>query len=190
MGKINKVGTERVIAKKTNRGDIDIGNKIIAENPDLEGLDESSKNDKKEDVVQQPGKIQKHKMINELSNMKRTTGSSTRSIKSDSPYQRKSYLNKRGGRLHGTGRPKVNILALVDDAIEDGATDEAKQKASAGRAALTAPIPAQKKVSICQAINRRGKKSSSIKRNSFNKTKVYGEIKSFSKCGRIYLFRF
>mmetsp|Transcript_51668 Transcript_51668/g.58551 ORF Transcript_51668/g.58551 Transcript_51668/m.58551 type:complete len:731 (-) Transcript_51668:174-2366(-) len=146
MGKINKVGTERVIAKKTNRGDIDIGNKIIAENPDLEGLDESSKNDKKEDVVQQPGKIQKHKMINELSNMKRTTGSSTRSIKSDSPYQRKSYLNKRGGRLHGTGRPKVNILALVDDAIEDGATDEAKQKASAGRAALTAPIPAQKKL--------------------------------------------
>lgn len=148
MGKINKIGTERVIAKKTYNGDFDIdaGNKIIAENSDLEGFDESLKNDKKKDVVVQPRTIHKDEKINELSNMKRAAGSSTRFINSDTSYQRKSYLHKRGGRLHGTGRPKVNILALVDDAIEDGATDEAKKKASAGRAALTAPIPAQKKV--------------------------------------------
>jgi hypothetical protein len=54
--------------------------------------------------------------------------------------QRKSYLHKRG-----TSRPKVNILALVDDAIEDGATNEAKQKASAERAASTAPLPSAPK---------------------------------------------
>lgn len=46
-----------------------------------------------------------------------------------------SYFQKRNGRQ------KVNILALVDGAIEDGATDEAKQKAHAERAASEAPVP-------------------------------------------------
>lgn len=48
-----------------------------------------------------------------------------------------SYLHKRGGKV----RQKVDILALVDDAIEDGATDEAKQKAFAERAASEALVP-------------------------------------------------
>jgi hypothetical protein len=69
-----------------------------------------------------------------------TSMSNTPSRKNLVSGQKKSYLHKRG-----SGRPKVNILALVDDAIEDGATDEAKQKASAERAALTAPLPASHK---------------------------------------------
>lgn len=49
-----------------------------------------------------------------------------------------SYLNKRGGKFKPTPRPKINILSLVDGAIEDGATDEAKQKANADRSAAEA----------------------------------------------------
>lgn len=56
-----------------------------------------------------------------------------------------SYLQKRYGKVRGTGRPKVNILALVDGAIEDGATDEAKQKAFAERSTSKVPVPTIKK---------------------------------------------
>jgi hypothetical protein len=43
-------------------------------------------------------------------------------------------------------RPKINILALVDDAIEDGATEEAKEKAATEKAMATAPVLPKKKV--------------------------------------------
>lgn len=52
-----------------------------------------------------------------------------------------SYLHKRFAKKKGPDRQKVNILALVDGAIEDGATEEAKQKASAERAVSEAPVP-------------------------------------------------
>lgn len=75
--------------------------------------------------------------------------------------QSNSYLHKRGGRSTRTGRPKVNILAMVDDAIEDGATSEAKQKASDERAAVTSPIPAHKKPVLAkQSIATKAKKNS------------------------------
>lgn len=74
--------------------------------------------------------------------------------------QSNSYLHKRGGRSTRTGRPKVNILAMVDDAIEDGATSEAKQKASDERAAVTSPIPAHKKPVLAkQSIATKAKKT-------------------------------
>lgn len=63
-----------------------------------------------------------------------------------------SYLyNKSPGRNKSMDRQKVNILALVDGAIEDGATDQAKKKASAERAASNAPIPAWRKAKEPQA---------------------------------------
>jgi len=52
-----------------------------------------------------------------------------------------SYLNKKRGKSKDPVRRKVNILALIDGAIEDGASDEAKHKAFAERTASQAPVP-------------------------------------------------
>jgi hypothetical protein len=60
-------------------------------------------------------------------------------------HSRGSTLNKQRG---GGGRPKVDILSLVDGAIEDGATSEAKEKVAAERAAADAPILPKKKVKV------------------------------------------
>jgi hypothetical protein len=58
-------------------------------------------------------------------------------------HSRGSSHSKRGG-----GRPKLDILSLVDGAIEDGATCEAKEKAAAEKAAADAPILPKKKVKV------------------------------------------
>ncbi|KAL3926185.1 MAG: hypothetical protein SGARI_005685, partial [Bacillariaceae sp.] len=54
----------------------------------------------------------------------------------------KSSLHKRNARP----RSKLNILDLVDGAIDSGATSEAKEKAAAEKAMETAPILPKKKV--------------------------------------------
>eukprot|EP00536_Pseudo-nitzschia_multiseries_P009350 jgi/Psemu1/288396/fgenesh1_pg.258_\ len=127
IAKINKIGTEKIIGKTKSYGDIDIGDSIVSHNSDLKGFGETLKHVKKEDVAIQPGAMRKHKMMTELS---------SRPIN--------SYLHKRTGKFKGrnTAVSNANILALVDGAIEDGPTTEAKQKLSAERAAATAPIPA------------------------------------------------
>jgi len=77
-------------------------------------------------------------------------------------------LHKRAGKFKGrdTALSNVNILALVDDAIEDGATEEAKQKASAERAAASAPIPAALKKTVQTKSPIRSKQRSPIRGSS------------------------
>jgi len=53
-----------------------------------------------------------------------------------------AYLQKRYGKPASDRQKVKSILGYIDGAIEDGATDGAKQKASAERAASSAPIPA------------------------------------------------
>uniref|UniRef100_A0A6V0AMK1 Uncharacterized protein n=1 Tax=Pseudo-nitzschia australis TaxID=44445 RepID=A0A6V0AMK1_9STRA len=114
IAKINKIGSDKAVAKRISYGG-------ITHISDLKGFEGTLKSVKKENVANQP-----------------------RAIRKLSSRPSNSYLHKRAGKFKGknTDRPKVNILSLVDDAIEDGATNEAKQKASAERAAATAPIPA------------------------------------------------
>ncbi|KAL3897074.1 MAG: hypothetical protein SGARI_007006, partial [Bacillariaceae sp.] len=56
----------------------------------------------------------------------------------------KSSLHKRNARP----RNKLNILDLVDGAIDSGATNEAKEKAAAEKAMSVAPILPKKKVKV------------------------------------------
>jgi hypothetical protein len=59
----------------------------------------------------------------------------------------KTPMNKRTARP----RSKLNILDLVDGAIDSGATEEAKEKAAAEKAMVEAPILPKKKVKIKKA---------------------------------------
>lgn len=144
---IKRIDKEKLVAKKTSYGDIDIGNKIVANNADLKGFGKTLKNVKKEDVAIQPGALRKHKMIAELSNSYKDRGLGNKS--DPIPRSSNSYLNRKFAKtkfkVTNPDRPKVNILALVDGAIEDGPTSEAIQKASAEKVAASAPIPAAPK---------------------------------------------
>jgi hypothetical protein len=65
-------------------------------------------------------------------------------------YRNNTLLSPKSkfGRNKAGGREKLNILALVDDAIENDPSEEAKKKVAALKAAADAPIlPAAKKVS-------------------------------------------
>mmetsp|Transcript_915 Transcript_915/g.1933 ORF Transcript_915/g.1933 Transcript_915/m.1933 type:complete len:632 (-) Transcript_915:352-2247(-) len=81
----------------------------------------------------------------QYSNLKKNDASGVPSLFACTTVPRKhksdtaSYLNNRPGK-YGADRRKANILAMVDGAIEDGATEEAKQKASAERVASEAPF--------------------------------------------------
>jgi len=87
----------------------------------------------------------------QYSSTKRNDASGVPSLFASSTIPRKhksdtsSYLNKRSGK-YGADRRKANILAMVDGAIEEGATEEAKLKAHAERAASEVPILGAKKV--------------------------------------------
>lgn len=159
----NKIGQERFTAKKNYYGDVDIGNKIIGKDSDLEGFSDTLQKVKKEDVAVQPGAMRKHKMVKQLSgkfskeDLKsealerlRKERAEKSSLKPGSSSTLKSSIHSKGS-FHGRNsnhreRPKINILALVDDAIEDGATEEAKEKLATEKALATAPPLPKKKI--------------------------------------------
>jgi len=113
-----KLGTRKFTStKKYVKKDIGIIDGIVGKDEDLEGFGDLIKRVKKEDVQVPSGAIRKHKMVRQIAGR-----------------------SNRGDRKKG-----IDIFALIDDAIENEPTDEAKEKAreraSARKAAAEAPIP-------------------------------------------------
>jgi hypothetical protein len=162
----NKIGLEKIAPTKKYYKDVDIGNNIVGKDSDLEGFGDTLQKVKKEDVEVQPGAMRKHKMIKQLSgkfskeDLKEEAMERLRkeraeggTVKPGSSSTLKSSTHSKGS-LHGKSsaprdRPKVNILALVDGAIEEGATDEAKEKAATEKMMAAAPpLPKKKMIKV------------------------------------------
>ena len=155
-----KIGTKKFASKnKYIKKDIEID--VAKNDSDLEGLGDVIQKVKKEDVQVPAGAIRKHKMIRQLSirntneaeekeenesdDMNAIGGSSSRitttkigSKKFTSPLMR---TNAGNSRTKSPTRKKVDIFAMMDDAIESGPTEEARQKALEKKAAAEAPLP-------------------------------------------------
>jgi hypothetical protein len=177
----NKLGTRKIAPKKKYiKPDIEIGNKIVGKDADLEGFGDVITRVKKEDVAVPAGAIRKHKMVKQLSG--RFTKDQLKSEAMEMHAKRleevrKNNLDKENGENGQTGdgretlkataraytssmrtdftrvtlgkkkrpgdkekRKKVDIFALVDDAIENEPTEEAKAIAAAKKAFADAPI--------------------------------------------------
>lgn len=153
----SKLGNQKIKIKK-KFSDVEIGNGIVGRDADLEGFGDTLEKVKKDGVEVQPGAMRKHKMIKQLSGkfskedlkdeaMEMHKKKMAAAAAGDGTTTLKMSLHSKSS-LHSTGsggkRPKVNIFAMIDDAIEDGATEEAKERLAREKAMTSAPIPKKK----------------------------------------------
>lgn len=151
MKTTNKLGSQKIKLKKKFT-DVEIG-----KGTDLEGFGDTISKVKKDGVEVQPGALRKHRMIKQLSGK-----FSKEDLKDEAMEMHKTKMAAAAGGRAGTtafggragrgngDRPKLNIFAMIDDALEEGPTEEAKEKAAKEKAMVSAPIlpPPQRKKTV------------------------------------------
>jgi len=155
----NKLGNKSFKKIKYIKKDSNIGKKLEGKDSDLQGLGDVISKVKKEKVPVGSGAIRKHKMVKQLSGRisqedldksdhqpvaTKTFGGvklrSRNSITKDfkPPMPRKNAFAR---KQNGTTKKTNNFLSMIDDAIENEPTEQAKEIQAAKKAAAAAPIP-------------------------------------------------
>jgi len=167
----NKLGSSKIKIKKKFT-DVEIDKGIVGRDADLEGFGETITKVKKDGVEIGPGALRKHKMIKQLSGRFNKDDLEDEAMEMHAKKMQAAGkpatfgLLKRGGKKPNNNnnnnksssdrdRPKLNIFAAIDDALEDGATEEAKEKAAKEKAKASAPVPPPAFAAIAGAGTRR-----------------------------------